>query len=138
MRGDEEEAELRYILRDHDAAKLEEKKKTILRIASYLNEKYGEGTVEAALKDSYRNMKEIVEQHPEILRRAEDAFRACGVEPVISPIRGGTDGARLSYMGLPCPNLSTGGYNYHGRKELVPVQAMERMVDVLQAIVTLP
>ena len=75
-------------------------------------------------------------QHPEILEKAKDAFRACGVEPVVCPIRGGTDGARLSYMGLPCPNLSTGGYNYHGRKELIPVQSMEKMVDVLEALIT--
>ncbi len=90
------------------------------------------------LKDSYRKMKEIVEQHPEILSRAEKAFRACGVEPVTTPIRGGTDGARLSFMGLPCPNLSTGGYNYHGRKELIPVLSMEKMVDVLEKLVTDP
>ena len=79
-------------------------------------------------------MKEIVEQHPEILGRAKKAFLDCGIEPVISPIRGGTDGARLSYMGLPCPNLSTGGYNYHGRKELIPVRSMEKMVEVLEKL----
>ena len=87
------------------------------------------------LKDSYRNMKEIVEQYPEILERAKKAFLDCGVEPVVKPIRGGTDGARLSFMGLPCPNLSTGGYNFHGRKELIPVQAMEKMVQVLERLI---
>ena len=97
---------------------------------------FGEGTVETTLKDSYRNMREIVEKYPEILERADRAFRKCGIEPVVTPIRGGTDGARLSYMGLPCPNLSTGGYNFHGRKELIPVQAMEKMVDVLEKLVT--
>ena len=131
MKGDEELAELAYIIRDHDAAKFEARKATVLRIAAYLNEKYGEGTVEPILKDSYRNMKEMLADHMEIVDRAAEAFRACGVAPIVQPIRGGTDGARLSYMGLPCPNLSTGGYNFHGRKELITVQAMEKMVDVL-------
>ena len=136
MKGDEEEATLKYIIRDHDAARLEARKQNVLRIGEYLNAKYGEGTVRVDLRDSYRNMKEIVEQHPEILEKAKAAFRACGVEPINTPIRGGTDGARLSYMGLPCPNLSTGGYNFHGRKELIPVQAMEKMVAVLEKIIT--
>ena len=100
-----------------------------------LNRKYGEGTVMVELKDSYRNMKEIVEQHPEILQRAEKAFRENGVEPIVKPIRGGTDGAQLSFRGLPCPNLSTGGYNFHGRKELIPVQSMETMADVLEKLI---
>ena len=135
MRGDEELAELQYIIRDHDAGKFESRKETVLRIGEYLNRKYGEGTTEVQLKDSYRNMKEIVEQYPEILERAKKAFLDCGVEPVVKPIRGGTDGARLSFMGLPCPNLSTGGYNFHGRKELIPVQAMEKMVQVLERLI---
>ena len=135
MQGNEEHAELHYIIRDHDAIRFEQRKETALQIGEYLNSRYGAGTVQVELKDSYRNMKEIVEQHPEVLRRAEAAFRACGVEPVIKPIRGGTDGARLSYMGLPCPNLSTGGYNFHGRKELIPVQSMEKMVDVLEQLI---
>ena len=135
MKGDEEEAILKYIIRDHDAVKAEARKQTVLRIGEYLNAKYGDGTVRVDLRDSYRNMKEIVEQHPEILEKAKAAFRACGVEPIITPIRGGTDGARLSYMGLPCPNLSTGGYNFHGRKELIPVQAMEKMVSVLEKLI---
>ena len=137
MRGDEELAELQYILRDHDAGRFEKRKETVLRIGEYLNGRYGAGTVEVTVKDSYRNMKEIVEQHPEIMDRARKAFLDCGVEPVTRPIRGGTDGARLSYMGLPCPNLSTGGYNFHGRKELIPVQAMEKMTDVLEKLICL-
>ena len=136
MRGNEELAELHYIIRDHDAEKFKERKETAVRIGDYLNARYGAGTVEVTLKDSYRNMREIVERHPEVIGRAKKAFRDCGIEPVISPIRGGTDGATLSYMGLPCPNLSTGGYNYHGRKELIPVQAMEKMVDVLVKLTT--
>ncbi len=135
MSGNEEAAELRYILRDHDAAKLEEKKATVLAAVAWLNGRYGEGTVTVELKDSYRNMREIVEQYPEILDRAKKAFLDNGIEPSTQPIRGGTDGARLSYMGLPCPNLSTGGYNFHGRKELIPVPAMEKMVDVLASLV---
>ena len=135
MRGDEELAELFYIIRDHDMQKFEERKETVQRIGEYLNGRYGKGTVEVQLKDSYRNMKEIVEQHPEIMNRAKKAFLDCGVEPIVSPIRGGTDGARLSFMGLPCPNLSTGGYNYHGRKELIPVQSLEKMTEVLEKLI---
>lgn len=137
MSGNEERAELHYILRDHDRAKLEEKKAVIRTACEVLNQRYGEGTVSIELKDSYRNMKEIVGQHPEIILRAEKAFRKNGVEPIIQPIRGGTDGAQLSFKGLPCPNLSTGGYNFHGRKELIPVQAMEKMVEVLVSLVTM-
>ena len=135
MSGNEEAAELRYILRDHDLGKLEEKKAMMTTVCETLNKRYGEGTVAVELKDSYRNMKEIVEQHPEILERAKKAFEENGVEPIIKPIRGGTDGAQLSYKGLPCPNLSTGGYNFHGRKELIPVEAMERMTNVLCSLV---
>ena len=134
MQGDEELTTLSYILRDHDADKLEQKKETMRRIAAYLNQKWGEGTVEVTIKDSYRNMREMLEPHMEIVDKAKDAFEACGVTPIVQPIRGGTDGARLSYMGLLCPNLSTGGYNFHGRKELISVQAMEKMVDVLMEI----
>ncbi len=134
MQGDEELTTLSYILRDHDADKLEQKKETMRRIAAYLNQKWSEGTVEVTIKDSYRNMREMLEPHMEIVDKAKDAFEACGVTPILQPIRGGTDGARLSYMGLLCPNLSTGGYNFHGRKELISVQAMEKMVDVLMEI----
>ena len=133
--GDEEAAELRYILRDHDREKLEEKKKMMIAACEVLNRRYGPGTVSVELKDSYRNMKEIVEQYPEIIERAKKAFTENGVEPIVQPIRGGTDGAQLSFKGLPCPNLSTGGYNFHGRKELIPVPAMEKMVDVLATLV---
>ena len=135
MRGDEENASLVYIIRDHDAQKFEARKETVRRITDYLNAKYGEGTVELLLRDSYRNMREMVEPHMEIIDKAREAFLACGVTPVTMPIRGGTDGARLSFMGLPCPNLSTGGYSCHGRKELISVEALEKMVDVLENIV---
>ena len=112
--GDEENARLSYILRDHDAAKLEEKKTFLLRAAEYLNARYGEGTVEVAIRNSYRNMREIMEHHMDVIERAQDAIRSQGYTPVSVPIRGGTDGARLSFMGLPCPNLGTGGHNCHG------------------------
>ena len=135
MSGDEEAAELHYILRDHDRTKLEEKKTMMTAVGDLLNRRYGEETVRVELKDSYRNMREIVEQHPEVIERAKKAFQENGVEPIVQPIRGGTDGAALSYRGLPCPNLSTGGYNFHGRKELIPVPAMEKMVDVLESLV---
>ena len=134
MSGDVEAAELSYILRDHDRTKFEARKQTVLEAGSYLNKKYGEGTVQVELKDSYRNMKEIIDQYPEITEKAKRAFLDNGVEPVVCPIRGGTDGALLSCKGLPCPNLSTGGYNFHGRKELIPVPAMEKMVDVLASL----
>lgn len=135
MEGDEERAVLRYILRDHDGDKLRQKKDIMVRIAAYLNAKWGEGTVNVTLKDSYRNMKEMLAPHMEIVEKARAAFEACGVTPRVQPIRGGTDGARLSYMGLLCPNLSTGGYNCHGRRELITVQALEKMTEVLLEIV---
>ena len=135
MEGDEERAVLRYILRDHDGDKLRQKKDTMVRIAAYLNAKWGEGTVNVTLKDSYRNMKEMLAPHMEIVEKARAAFEACGVTPRVQPIRGGTDGARLSYMGLLCPNLSTGGYNCHARRELITVQALEKMTEVLLEIV---
>ncbi|MBQ8555728.1 MAG: peptidase T [Clostridia bacterium] len=136
MEGDEEQTTLSYIIRDHDAQKFDERKATVRRITDYLNAKYGADTFTCDVRDSYRNMKEMLEPRMDIVDKASAAFRACGVEPLITPIRGGTDGARLSYMGLLCPNLSTGGYNFHGRKELITTQAMEKMVDVLESIVT--
>ena len=135
MQGNEEEATLLYIIRDFDAQRFEARKRTALDIAALLNERWGEGTVVAQVRDSYRNMREMIEPHMEIVERARAAFRACGVTPVTRPIRGGTDGARLSFMGLPCPNLSTGGYCFHSRKELISVQSMEKMVDVLEALI---
>lgn len=136
MTGDEELTDMRYIIRDHSQAEFERRKAEVVRIGDFLNARYGEGTVEVIVKDSYRNMQEIMLQHQDVLDRAADAFRRNGVEPVSNPVRGGTDGARLSFMGLPCPNLSTGGYNFHSRKELVSINQMEKMVDVLQSIIT--
>jgi len=109
VNGTVERASLSYIIRDHDAQKFDARKATVQQITDYLNQKWGAGTFECVIRDSYRNMREIMEQHMDVVEKAKAAFEANGVTPVISPIRGGTDGARLSYMGLPCPNLSTRG-----------------------------
>ncbi len=135
MRGSEEQAVLHYIVRDHDKEKFENRKETMRRIAEYLNESYGEGSFALELTDSYYNMKEKILPHMHIVDRAMDAMRASGYEPVAVPIRGGTDGARLSYMGLPCPNLSTGTLHAHGRFECVDADEMEAIVDILEKIV---
>jgi len=133
--GVEEQAKMHYIIRDHDMARFEEKKARFVKVAEYLNERFGAGTVELTLTDSYYNMKEKLAPRPEIMERAGEAMKACGVSPFVVPIRGGTDGARLSYMGLPCPNLSAGGFNGHGRFEYIPVYALEKMAEVLAELV---
>lgn len=135
MQGDEENAQLIYILRDHDGTKLEEKKRVLRLTADYLNARYGEDTVELQMRDSYRNMREIIEQHMHTIERAEKALKAVGLKPKCVPIRGGTDGARLSFMGLPCPNLGTGGANFHGINEYIAVEDMEKAVDMLQKLI---
>ncbi len=131
MSGDVEKTCLNYIIRDHNRDKFNSKKERFIKTADFLNDKYGENTVKVELKDSYYNMKEKILPHMYIIEAAKEALKKIGVEPVIVPIRGGTDGARLSYMGLPCPNLCTGGHNYHGRYEYIPVQSMEKVVDLL-------
>ena len=131
MEGDVEKVRMDYIIRDHDRQKFEEKKKLFLAAAGFLNEKYGAGTVKAQVKDSYYNMKEIISEHMELISLAKEAMEELEILPVIAPIRGGTDGARLSFMGLPCPNLCTGGYNFHGKYEYIPVQSMEKIVELL-------
>ena len=136
MKGSETEAELHYILRDHDRARFEARKEYLGRAADYLNAKYGAGTVELVLKDSYYNMREQIEPHMYLILRARAAMEAAGVTPVEVPIRGGTDGARLSYMGLPCPNLCTGGVNFHGVHEYIPAQALTKMTEVLVNLLT--
>ena len=136
MEGDESEARLNFLIRDHDRARFEERKQYLGRAAAYLNAKYGPGTAEVYLKDSYYNMKEQIEPHMYLIRRAQAAMEKAGVTPRVLPILGGTDGARLSYMGLPCPNLSTGGLNFHSVYEYVPVRSLEKMVEVLVTLVT--
>ncbi|WP_455714025.1 peptidase T [Anaerosporobacter sp.] len=135
IKGNEEETVLEYIIRDHDKEKFNDRKAMFEKITAFLNDRYGEGTFELSIKDSYFNMKEKIVSHMEIVTRAEEAMKKVGVEPIVAPIRGGTDGARLSFMGLPCPNLSTGGHNFHGRYEYIPVQSMEKMVQILQEII---
>lgn len=134
MRGDVELTRLDYIIRDHDRAKFERRKEQFVQITAFLNQQYGEGTVEVALRDSYYNMREKIKPKMFIVEAAEKAMREAGVTPRIVPIRGGTDGARLSYEGLPCPNLFTGGENFHGRFEYIPVEDMEAAVCVLKNI----
>lgn len=137
IRGEEQEAQLDYIIRDHDRQKFEQRKDRIRKIADYLNEKYGGNTFELILRDSYYNMREKIEERPEVIERAHQALLSCGLTPRSVPIRGGTDGARLSFMGLVCPNLGTGGRNCHGVYEYASLQEMEKMVDVLKALVLL-
>lgn len=137
MQGDVEHAKLEYIIRDHSMEKFTQKKERFEKIGAYLNEKYGTGTFDVKVTDSYYNMKEKIEPHMHLIDHAVQALKNIGVEPQIVPIRGGTDGARLSFMGLPCPNLCTGGHNYHGRYEYISVQSMEKCVDMLLGIAAL-
>lgn len=137
MRGEVEHAELSYIVRDHNRELFEQKKALMEQITAYVNGKYGEGTVRLTLKDQYYNMREMVEPHPEIIEKAMQAMEQAGVAPIIKPIRGGTDGSRLSYMGLPCPNLYTGGMNFHGKFEYVSLDTMYRSVQTLVNLVRL-
>lgn len=135
INGGVELAEMKYLIRDHDMNLFNRKKETMQKIAAYLNEKYGAGTVELKIIDSYFNMREKVEPHIYLVDIATEAMKEIGVEPIIRPIRGGTDGARLSFKGLPCPNLCTGGHNFHGRYEYISIQSMEKVVELLLKIV---
>ena len=133
--GDETTATVSLIVRDHDRAKFEARKAFLIRLCDYLNGEWGEGRFVLEMRDSYYNMKEKIAEKMSLITNAEAAMRAVGVEPIIMPIRGGTDGARLSYMGIPCPNLSTGGSNFHGVHEYIPVNSMHKMVEVLVHLV---
>ena len=134
LNGTVEEAVADYIIRDHDREKFENKKELFLQVGSFLNQKYGEGTLEIRMKDSYYNMKEVIQKHMHLIDNARSAMEELGIEPVVSPIRGGTDGARLSFMGLPCPNLCTGGANFHGKYEYACADDMETIVKLLVRI----
>ena len=134
MQGDCENATLVYIIRDHDRALFEEKKQVIAAAAAKINEIWGEGSCTLTLKDSYYNMKEIIDDHMYTIERAKAAMLELGIEPVVTPIRGGTDGARLSFMGLPCPNLCTGGENFHSRFEFLSIESLDRVVDIVERI----
>ena len=136
MSGDVTEAQLHYIIRDHDRDRFEARKALFHRCADAINAQYGPGTASAVTTDSYYNMKEKILPHMDLIHRAEDAFRKNDVTPLCVPIRGGTDGARLSWDGLPCPNLSTGGYNFHGVREWIPAASLDAMAAVLADLVS--
>lgn len=135
LNGSVEEAKLFYLLRDHDTEKFEQRKAIFRSAVDHLNTIYGPGTVEADMKDMYFNMGEKIEPVYEIVDIAKNVMLDLEIEPIITPIRGGTDGARLSFMGLPCPNIFAGGHNFHGKHEFVPVPSMEKAVEVIKGIV---
>lgn len=135
MKGDVAAAVLEYIVRDHDANTFAHRLETLKHITALLNAKWGEGTVVLEIKDQYRNMAEIVNRHPQLIVNAQKACRMAGIEPATMPIRGGTDGAALSYMGIPCPNLGTGGYAFHGPFEHITVEGMDKALEIVLNIV---
>ncbi len=137
IKGEVEQAEMSYIIRDHDRAKFEQKKELIKKAVAFVNERHGGDFVHLMLKDQYYNMREMVEPHPEIIEKAMEAMEQAGVKPIVKPIRGGTDGSRLSYMGLPCPNLFTGGMNFHGKFEYVSLNSMYKEVLTIVNLVRL-
>jgi Di- and tripeptidases len=135
MTGNVSHAKLVYLLRDHDADSFHRRQEMMRNITAVLNRKYGAGTVVLTGKEQYRNMEEILRKHPFLIETAEQATRNAGLTPVVRPIRGGTDGAMLSFRGLPCPNLGTGGYNAHGEYEFVSARQMKSVVQILLNIV---
>lgn len=137
FKGDVDGSSLDYIIRDFFEDSFSERKKKMQEAADTLNEKYGEGTITLEIRDQYKNMKSMIEPHMYLVENAKRAMEKAGVVPVIKPIRGGTDGAQLSYMGLPCPNLFTGGENYHGRYEFISVASMEKAVEVLKNVISI-
>jgi len=134
MHADVGHAALAYIIRDHDRARFEARKDAMRALERSVNEKYGPGTAELTMRDQYYNMAEVLKDCPEVLQKAEAAIRSCGFEPAYCPIRGGTDGSQLSFRGLPCPNLGTGGFAFHGPYEHITVQRMDRMTEILLAV----
>lgn len=134
MEGSCEEARLVYLIRDPDRESFENRKETMKAAAAFLSARYGEKAVDLEVSDSYYNMAEVVAEHPECLEHARNAIRAAGLTPVSNCIRGGTDGCRISFMGVPCPNLGTGSYNHHGNTEFANVQQMEKMVEIILGI----
>lgn len=136
MRGTVEHAELDYIVRDHDAARFAAREETLRHIEKLINEKYAPGTATLTLTEQYRNMADCLNARPDVVERAERAIENAGLTPVRVPIRGGTDGAQLSFRGLPCPNLGTGGYSFHGPYEHITAQAMDKAVEIILNIVT--
>lgn len=137
MSGGVEQATMEYIIRDHSREKFEAKKKYMSEVVNFLTQKYGEGVIRLQIKDQYYNMREMVEPHPEVIEKAMKAMEEAGVAPLVRPIRGGTDGARLSYMGLPCPNLFTGGMNFHGKYEYCSLDTMKKAMQTILNIARL-
>ncbi len=137
FKGSVEEADFSYIIRDHDRAKFEEKKELIGKCAQFINLKYGEGTVTLDVKDQYYNMREQVEPYYFVVEKAVKAMEMAGIKPKIQPIRGGTDGANLSFKGLPCPNIFAGGLNFHGKMEFAPLESIEKASEVVLNIIKL-
>ena len=135
VEGSVASATLDYIIRDHDAARFAERKQRMAEIEAAINDRYGAGTAELTVEDEYRNMAEIIQKHPQVLAKAREAIQSVGCTPVSNPIRGGTDGARLSFCGLPCPNLGTGGYAFHGPYEYAVAEEMDLVTDILMAVV---
>lgn len=133
IHGSIDSCSMEFIIRDHDKEKFESKKQLMRDVVDFINKKHG-NIVELKLEDSYYNMKEMVEPHKEILDLAISSMKNLGIEPIVKPIRGGTDGARLSYMGLPCPNIFTGGYNFHGRFEMIPIEDMKKASELIVEI----
>lgn len=136
IKGAVEEADIQYIIRDHSIAKFKEKKRMMQEAVNFINTKFGEGTATLEMKDQYYNMREEVMPHKQIIDIAVKAMEDAGVKPVIQPIRGGTDGARLSFMGLPCPNIFAGGHNFHGKLEYLPVESMQKAYEVVLNIIS--
>ncbi|MHB8087081.1 MAG: tripeptide aminopeptidase PepT, partial [Anaerolineaceae bacterium] len=137
MKATVEQTKMLYIIRDHDKAIFENRKALFVETGAYLNRKYGKTVVEATTKDTYYNMREKIEPVYWIVELASDAMKSLGIEPNIVPVRGGTDGSRLSYMGLPCPNLFTGGMYYHGKYECIPTRAMELSTEMVVKIISM-
>lgn len=135
MTGTVEESKMSYLIRDFDSESYENRKRLMQDIAAAMNQKYGDGTVELILKDSYRNMREKIEPCMELIDYAKNACEMAGVEPDVAPIRGGTDGARLSFVGLPCPNLGTGGYGFHGAFEHITAEGMDKAKEIIKNII---
>ncbi|MDR0754831.1 MAG: peptidase T [Prevotellaceae bacterium] len=135
--GNVEQASMQYIIRDHNRKKFEQKKKTIKKCVDFLNKRYGKDVLTLELKDQYYNMREMVEPHYHVVETAFKAMKLAEVEPLVRPVRGGTDGARLSFMGLPCPNIFAGGHNFHGKYEFVAVESMQKATEVILNIIKL-
>jgi len=137
IEGGVDRADLTWIIRDHHRDRFEQRKTYMMEVATWMNEKYGDGTFEIDVKDQYYNLYEVLKDKPEIIELAKKAMKEAGIDPIIRPVRGGTDGSRLTFMGLPTPNLFTGGHNYHGPYEYIVVESMEKAVEVIINIATI-